>query len=175
MSPVHGNGSYALDRHDLPDLRSFASRLARMQPRTRTQVDLSSSYLSVVNGSITDADFDDGVLVPSVCLTGNSAPRCHIGNFSVMIDPVGDVRPCLYLYDDNGPYVGSDRDKYVMGNVREQPFADIWNGDRYQRFRKGGYPDMSAGSRCRTCEYIEDFMDIDQRVRNSEGTITIGW
>lgn len=46
----------------------------------------------------------------------------------------GDVTPCCYLWGEEA----------VMGNVTRERFNDIWNGERYKRFRqqskKGQYP-----------------------------------
>jgi MoaA/NifB/PqqE/SkfB family radical SAM enzyme len=39
----------------------------------------------------------------------------------------GDIVPCCF-----------DKDaKYTMGNIHQQSFKDIWNGDKYQEFRAG--------------------------------------
>jgi radical SAM protein with 4Fe4S-binding SPASM domain len=50
--------------------------------------------------------------------------RCAIPWNVADITATGDVAPCHVFYD------------LVMGNIYEQPFSEIWNGPRYQSFRK---------------------------------------
>ncbi len=176
ISLVHGAGSYMLDRYDIPAIADFCARLAEMD--CRTQVDLSPNILYLVNGRILPADFDKNVLVPSDAYHSKQKAQCHIGEMSTMIDPQGDVRPCLYLYDDNGPFKTSDRDTFILGNVRTQRFEDIWNGPAYQAFRKAYQsPHYEAGSRCSTCEYFTAFQDIDTALANGDNSssIQVGW
>lgn len=176
LSIVHGEGPYSLDSSDMQTVADFARRLKGFQ--TTTEVDLSSGVKNVVTSVISPADFDNGVLVPSETLTGERKIRCHIGEFSAMIDPKGNVRPCLYLYDDNGPYAESDRDKFVLGNIRQKSFKDIWQGDNYANFRRAyEFPHLEAGSRCRTCEYTDHFEELDQALATEDpsGWVMIGW
>jgi radical SAM protein with 4Fe4S-binding SPASM domain len=49
---------------------------------------------------------------------------CLVPWFAVDITATGDLAPCHVYYD------------LVMGNLNEQDFEEIWNGDRYQRFRE---------------------------------------
>ncbi|MFX1344669.1 MAG: radical SAM protein [Promethearchaeota archaeon] len=48
---------------------------------------------------------------------------CLVPWFSVDITATGDLAPCHVYYD------------LIMGNLHEQDFKDIWNGDKYQKFR----------------------------------------
>lgn len=173
MSLVHGQGDYSLRESDITILRDFAERVSFLD--TQTEVNLSSAVRYVAQKLINGSDLEKNVLIPSSFLESGH-PTCHIGEYSTMIDPIGDVRPCIYLADDNGVFYGSDRDEHIMGNVRQSPFDKIWNGDKYTQFRNGNYPDVSDGSRCRTCEYMEDFDLIDQAITSpSQETIQIGW
>lgn len=176
LSLVHGEGPYSLNSGDIQTIADFAGRLKSLQ--TTTEVDLSSGVRDVAAGVISPADFDHGVLVPSEILAGKRNIRCHIGEFSAMIDPKGNVRPCLYLYDDNGPYGSSDRDKFILGNVKEKNFREIWRGDNYANFRSAyEFPHLEAGSRCRTCEYMNHFEELDQALETKDpsGWMMIGW
>ena len=47
--------------------------------------------------------------------------RCFRPWAGVYIQPNGDVSPCL---------------NYVAGNVKERPLPEIWNGERFRRFRR---------------------------------------
>jgi radical SAM protein with 4Fe4S-binding SPASM domain len=42
----------------------------------------------------------------------------------------GNVLPCCI-----SPWVARDYDGLVLGNAFATPFGEIWNGERYQRFR----------------------------------------
>jgi len=65
--------------------------------------------------------------------------RCAVGFDQTFITSFGDVRPCCF----------SDEH---MGNVREQPFRDIWHGPRYSDFRRrlmgGTFAKYCADNRC---------------------------
>ncbi len=173
MALVHGTGSYELNHSAFDILKSFIARLENLHPVT--EVDLSSAIKYAAHGLIRVEDFDNNVLAPSSYLKTQNHPQCHIGEYSVMIDPQGNVRPCLYLYDDNGPFADTSRDKFIMGNIRSERFADIWEGKKYSEFRKGHFPDMTPGSKCRVCEYMEDFQRMDKAVANPKGIVQIGW
>lgn len=59
----------------------------------------------------------------------------------------GDVLPCCYI-----PQMANarTRDENIMGNIFKQSLKDIWNGEKYQEFRrkiKSKEPPVS----CRTC------------------------
>lgn len=53
----------------------------------------------------------------------------------------GKVVPCCFDKDAN----------FVMGNLTEQTFIDIWNGDRYQRFRQSLLVSRREIEMCRNC------------------------
>jgi len=53
----------------------------------------------------------------------------------------GDVIPCCY--DKNADY--------VMGNIREKVFSDIWYGEKYRAFRQGVLKSRSSVSLCKEC------------------------
>jgi radical SAM protein with 4Fe4S-binding SPASM domain len=49
---------------------------------------------------------------------------CLVPWFGVDITATGDLAPCHVYYD------------LVMGNLHKQSFEEIWNGEKYQRFRE---------------------------------------
>ena len=49
---------------------------------------------------------------------------CLVPWYSVDITASGDLAPCHVYYD------------LIMGNLHEQSFEEIWNGDSYQKFRE---------------------------------------
>lgn len=160
MSIVHGVGSFVLDRKAIPLIIKFVEEVKKMQ--TRTTIIFSSAVTDLYNKFIKPTDFDKNILIPSSLTTGDKTVNCHIDKFSATIDPQGNVYPCLYLYNDNGPYQDNSRQEFVMGNIKLQNFNNIWNGDKFKSFRLKKYPNLSEGSRCRTCEYINSFLEIEK-------------
>jgi len=173
MALVHGSGPYQLNNSSLGILKSFVAKLESLQ--TITEVDLSAGIKYAAFGLIRAGDFDNNVLVPSSYLEPQNHSHCHIGEYSVMIDPQGNVRPCIYLSDDNGPFTDKSRDEFIMGNIKYQRFSDIWFGEKYAAFRKSNFPDMTTASKCRTCEYMEDFDAMDRAAAKPQRVLRIGW
>jgi radical SAM protein with 4Fe4S-binding SPASM domain len=50
--------------------------------------------------------------------------RCGLISTMPVILPNGDVSTCW------------DHPDYIVGNIRHDPFMEIWNGSRYRRFRE---------------------------------------
>ena len=57
----------------------------------------------------------------------------------------GNVLPCCI-----SPWVARDYPALILGNALAEPFADIWNGERYQRFRTT-FESESPPDPCRGC------------------------
>jgi radical SAM protein with 4Fe4S-binding SPASM domain len=57
----------------------------------------------------------------------------------------GNVLPCCI-----SPWVARDYPALVLGNAFERPIAEIWNGERYQRFRREFESDTPPDA-CRGC------------------------
>jgi len=57
----------------------------------------------------------------------------------------GHVLPCCI-----SPWVARDYPALILGNALAEPFADIWNGERYQRFRTT-FESESPPDPCRGC------------------------
>ena len=57
----------------------------------------------------------------------------------------GNVLPCCI-----SPWVARDYQALMLGNALAEPFADIWNGDRYRRFRND-FESESPPDPCRGC------------------------
>lgn len=164
MNLVHGLGKYSLDENDLKILIDFAKRLPNLN--LNSEINLASDFKYLVNGRINPSDFKKGLHIPSDVLNGSLKIRCHRGEYSTMIDPEGNVRGCQYLYDDNGFFNNSTRDKFILGSIRDKSIIDIWNSDEYLNFRTGVFPDLTNGSRCRSCEYMGAFEEIENKSKN---------
>ena len=57
----------------------------------------------------------------------------------------GSVLPCCI-----SPWVARDYQALILGNALAEPFADIWNGERYRRFRIN-FESASPPDPCRGC------------------------
>lgn len=179
FSLVHGDGDYKLDKNDISTILAFARKMKTQ--KIKTQILFSDGIENLLLNKITEDDFDKGVLVDSNIVNGSIPVKCHIGDSSTMIDPKGNVRPCLYLYDDNGPLHDSDRDKYVVGNIKEKEFGEIWTDKPYLNFRdSNNFPDFDDSCRCNTCEYIGKFQELDTIIEDSDSDkskddVNVGW
>ncbi len=60
----------------------------------------------------------------------------------------GDVVPCCYFYDN----------QISFGNVLDKPFAEIWNNDKYKKFR-GTMAKSRDQPICQTCRNDEVFLE----------------
>jgi radical SAM protein with 4Fe4S-binding SPASM domain len=58
----------------------------------------------------------------------------------------GNCLPCCIA-----PFTGVPYDDIVLGNVREQPFDEIWNGERYREFRRRHATLDDPPECCRRC------------------------
>ena len=72
---------------------------------------------------------------------------CLISWLSAYITSDGEVTSCCdgdFFRDEKGP-------KLVFGNVKENSFSEIWNGKRYQNFRKVMRKGMKPYFMCQHC------------------------
>lgn len=76
---------------------------------------------------------------------------CRMASYYTKIEPDGRVFPCCRAPDE-----------LEMGNVKETPFEEIWNGERYRTFRRrmfaGDYPNA-----CKTCSFLVDNPAFERR------------
>jgi radical SAM protein with 4Fe4S-binding SPASM domain len=66
---------------------------------------------------------------------------CLVPWFETYVSAKGDVLPCSYLTNE----------PHVMGNINDTPFAEIWNGERYRRFRAHLRDSRETLSGCQYC------------------------
>lgn len=67
--------------------------------------------------------------------------KCFYGNFSIYISAAGDIYPCCYT---------RGYPRYVVGNISEKPFRDVW----YAPQRMGAWKDILIHD-CPSCPYVE--------------------
>jgi radical SAM protein with 4Fe4S-binding SPASM domain len=73
---------------------------------------------------------------PEASLRGGDGPRgpwqaCQRPWTLAYVGAEGNVYPCCFV-----PFVEQNRETTILGNAFEQPLAEIWNGPRYQEFRR---------------------------------------
>jgi radical SAM protein with 4Fe4S-binding SPASM domain len=74
---------------------------------------------------------------------------CHIPSMIVTVTVSGNVLPCFEDYEE----------KLVMGNLRERSLMEIWNSEKYARFRKDlKYGQRHAQSPCKDCNRYESLL-----------------
>jgi len=91
-----------------------------------------------------------GLTTPLVSLKGEtSRPRpwagCQRPWTLSYVTANGNVVPCCI-----SPWVARDYQALILGNAFAEPFAEIWNGERYRRFRIG-FESASPPDPCRGC------------------------
>lgn len=78
---------------------------------------------------------------------------CLLPWFSLYLNVFGDVRPCCSF---------AEGDVVSLGNVFEQPFSEIWNGERYQDLRRRSIERQLTYTICRNCipNRLRDFVSL---------------
>jgi radical SAM protein with 4Fe4S-binding SPASM domain len=76
-----------------------------------------------------------GATTPANSLRGGAGPRpwaaCMRPWTTAYVTANGNALPCCI-----SPFATTDYDSLKLGNVLEQPFGDLWNAERYQRWRE---------------------------------------
>jgi MoaA/NifB/PqqE/SkfB family radical SAM enzyme len=90
-----------------------------------------------------------GATEPFLSLAGSDErrpwQRCNRPWSHSYVTARGDVLPCCFV-----PFVARDQTPFTLGNAYTQPLAEIWNGERYQEFRKNFLSDTPP-SCCAGC------------------------
>lgn len=78
---------------------------------------------------------------------------CLLPWFSLYIAVNGDVRPCCSF---------AEGDVCNLGNLFEQSFAEIWNGEKYQQLRQQALDRKLSYPLCRNCvpNRLRDFLSL---------------
>ena len=105
-----------------------------VSPEARVGRDVTIGPYVVIHANVS---LGDGSFVDSHALVGAPTAdyyadpqeafgktRCFVPWLEAEILPNGDVTPC------------SDRPDLIVGNVRKEPFKEIWNNDAYRSFRR---------------------------------------
>jgi radical SAM protein with 4Fe4S-binding SPASM domain len=127
------------NEHEIDDIRRLCAEwgVDRLKIKTVGAEDETTRHLVPIS-KVLSRYREDGT-------QNASHPFCTMAWDHTVVNVDGSVTPCCYLRPDMG-------DAFVMGNVFETPFAEIWRGERYQAFRRAmlaGRKDMPVCNRCR--------------------------
>ncbi len=77
---------------------------------------------------------------------------CFTPSLFSFIDAFGGVYVCCHLYDDNGDFDSERRRNYVIGDITERSFLEVWGSPEYQQLRARLMPiNVDAMPACGEC------------------------
>lgn len=97
-------------------------------------------------------------------------PLCLVPFYHCLIDSLGDVFVCCYHHEDNNDYGRIDR-RFVLGNVFQAGFSEIWHSDRAREIKGRLYGNRAAF--CRGCYRYLLENDVASLARSGDGTKTL--
>lgn len=159
---IHGRPEEALDETSIEPLRESYAELERLAETPKTHLVFTPYLKLFISAEIPVQDVKAGM--PALSLFKSHQVPCFTAYTSALIDAFGYVYPCCYAYFDNQPY-GShleQRKHICLGNVHEKRFADIWYGEKYNKFRILMDPVNveRLASVCGQCERYFDFKQL---------------
>lgn len=125
-------------------------------------------YISIekVSPLVSEVDYSGIVLESDIAVRGYQVEDndiCSFPFYMMQINPNGDVIPCC-----------SAEKVSVMGNVKTKALLDIWNGEKFNSFRRtmlkgcNLLPDQNTCKACKAYKYSrfkEDIIDCENAVR----------
>lgn len=93
---------------------------------------------------------------PAPAAGGIRMPHCFAPWKFAFVESDGRVRPCCVL------------DQY-MGDINDQPFANVWNGQAYRRLRRAMLGRGPLPARCRHCTDGQRYEGADATLRHAAG------
>ena len=128
------------NEHELPEMRRLAREWGVDRLRVKTVGADDPETKDLVPATRLLSRYQEDGTTPNV-----RHAFCTMAWDHAVVNVDGSVTPCCYLRPDMG-------EAFVMGNVFERPFLEIWRGDRYRAFRAAmlrGRADMPVCNRCR--------------------------
>lgn len=128
-----------INEHQIPQVRSLAKRLNALLTLKSMQI------INEENAGLwlpADKKYRRYEMVDSKFVIKNSMPdRCSRLWLNPVVTWDGKVIPCCF-----------DKDaEYIMGDLSQESFREIWNGPRYRVFRRAILKDRSMIEICRNC------------------------
>lgn len=131
---VHGNNGFRCHIEQVQTLYEDVLSQASLQSQELTNLD----YLKRFIDKFSSLD-DIAAGKPLKSYFTHNTIRCFTPYLFALVDAVGDVYPCCFLYYDNDSDKSSYKEKREaqrLGNVLNHSFSDIWRGDNYNRIRR---------------------------------------
>ncbi len=127
------------NEHEIPEIRRLAREwgVDRLRIKTVNAGDDGSRHL--IPASRLFSRYAEDRVTPTAW-----HPFCTMPWDHAVVNVDGSVTPCCYLRPDMG-------EKFIMGNVFETPFQEIWRGKRYQELRAAMLEDRGKMPVCGTC------------------------
>ncbi len=158
--PVETVMSTVVSRRNLPELQEITELAAELGFRTVQFSDLVpndevAAALALTDGELYALDSQElalrgrrlGVDVHCNFRRKKTPPHSGLRCFQpweyMMVSAEGDILPCCAI-------IGSDKAE-TMGNILQQDFVQIWNGDEFRRFRRTSAD--GTNQLCRMCPY----------------------
>ena len=118
----------------------------RLQARERALLEAAEALARELGVALVAS----GLTTPLASLTGTNAADRHWAGCQrpwtlSYVTANGHVLPCCI-----SPWVARDYQALILGNALAQPFGEIWNGERYRRFRTN-FESESPPDPCRGC------------------------
>jgi radical SAM protein with 4Fe4S-binding SPASM domain len=85
----------------------------------------------------------------SVLLAKKGIVSCKAGISRLSIGSDGSIYPCNFVISDN---------RWNMGNIKNEPLADIWFSDKWRFFR--GQTKLNTLSKCKDCKSLKHCNDF---------------
>ncbi len=145
---VHGTNGFRLSAEQMDALR----RDVLENPEYREAANIS--YLNACIKRLGYSSILAGV--PTAALYRDRQVRCFTPYLFSLVDSLGGVYTCCYLYYDNASPNGLDEKQSVhrLGTFPQQSFSEIWKGAEYRRVRTelaAITPGESKYSQCARC------------------------
>ena len=144
-SCLHADEIYPFFKHALPKIKiNIVTPNTFQKETTAAFIKIFDDWFSDENKIMVDP-FDDMV---NFIEGEHFEKRCYVdcNKFVVCVDSFGNVYPCeSFVIDD-------DTSEYILGNVNEQPWQEIWTGEKRKAFLKN---QAVLSDECFCCRYLE--------------------
>jgi MoaA/NifB/PqqE/SkfB family radical SAM enzyme len=132
---VHGKPRFAPDTGSIQSIRASVRAIEKLAEDSRTHALFGANLIPFIEGAVDPHDVERGL--PALSLFRKRSVPCLDAYRFALIDSFGDVYPCCHTYLDNFPYEPhcQQRKEFLLGNIRETTFKQIWYGHNYDRFR----------------------------------------
>lgn len=131
------------------NLRNVSLQLVPREDRLQFEASIQSTKLVLISPDISSYSNRGGLLG---CQTNyHRSKPCHLPRMSAAIDVNGNVKLCCQIYD----VTAQGFHKYILGNVTQASFLEIWNSPEFNRIRQkllsADYDGLDA---CQKCDHF---------------------